>query len=194
MERPTKYCYQMSASGFGTRKYCFNSPTECLEAMQEDAGEMAYEMDGEVQMYNDKEFVVTTRDGEEIARFEALFESSPKWRKINEETYEDRVDRAYKDAVSKYRAERQSIKDRIRDIVGDDKADEVFNYWDRIQSSFNSSWRQDGVYGTCEEHLARLSEILGPEGKDIIDDIERKYARQAKELSDYYDTHDYTGD
>jgi hypothetical protein len=42
--------------------------------------------------------------------------------------------------------------------------------------------------------LARLSEILGPEGKDIIDDIEKKYARQAKELSDYYDTHDYTGD
>jgi hypothetical protein len=34
--------------------------------------------------------------------------------------------------VSKYRAERQSIKDRITDIVGEDKADEVFNYWDRI--------------------------------------------------------------
>ena len=146
-------------------------------------------------MYNDKEFVVTTREGEEIARFEALFESSPKWRKINEETYEDRVDREYKDAVSKYRGERQSIKDRIRNIVGHDKADEVFNYWDRIQSSFNMRWKErDGFSGTDKEHLARLAKILGPEGKDIIDEINAKFRGQAKELSDYYATHDYTGD
>lgn len=113
---------------------------------------------------------------------------------VNEETYDDRVDREYKSAVGKYKSERKRVKDKIRDIVGDEDADDVFDYWDSIQSSFNMSWRQGGFYGNCHEHLDRLADILGPEGRDIIADIQRKFDQQAKELSEYYDTHDYTGD
>lgn len=96
--------------------------------------------------------------------------------------------------VAQYRAERQKVKDKIRDIVGDDKVDEVFDYWDSIQSSFNMSWRHGGFYGDYREHLDKLADILGPEGRDIIADIQRKFDQQAKEMSDYYATHDYTGD
>lgn len=70
----------------------------------------------------------------------------------------------------------------------------MFDYWDRIQSSFNASWRDGDFFGNYEEHLARLSEILGPEGDDIIADVDKKFTKQAKEISDYYATHDYTGD
>lgn len=78
--------------------------------------------------------------------------------------------------------------------MGDDKAEDVFRYWDRIQSSFNMSFEHNGFRGSVEKHLRRLAKILGPEGRDIIDDINAKFAGQAKELSDYYATHDYTGD
>lgn len=113
---------------------------------------------------------------------------------FNEDSYADRVDRGYKAAVKKYQDERQKVKERIRDIVGDEKADDVFAYWDKVRSSFNMAWKQDGFYGNCHEHLDRLADMLGPEGQDLIDDIQRKYDRSAKELSDYYATHDYTGD
>lgn len=113
---------------------------------------------------------------------------------FNEDSYDDRVDRGYKASVKKYQDERKKVKDRIRDIVGDEKADDVFAYWDRVRSSYNMAWRQDGFYGNCHEHLDRLADMLGPEGQDLIDDIQRKYDRSAKELSDYYATHDYTGD
>ena len=99
-----------------------------------------------------------------------------------------------KSVDGKYQAERKRVKDKIRDIVGDDDADDVFDYWDSIQSSFNMSWRHDGFYGNCHEHLDKLADILGPEGRDIIVDVQRKFDQKAKELSDYYDTHDYTGD
>lgn len=101
-------------------------------------------------------------------------------------------------SMDNYHAQRQKIKDRISDIVGPEKADEVFEYWDRIQSSFNMSFEYDGFRGSVEKHLQRLADILGPEGKDIIDDINAKFTRQAKELSDWYDRMDregrYTGD
>ena len=114
---------------------------------------------------------------------------------VKEETYEDKVHREWLDAVEKHKAERQAIKDRIRDIVGDEKADEVFEYWDKIQSSFNMRWKErDGFSGTDKEHLARLAEILGPKGKDIVDAIDEQFKRKSKELSDYYDTHSFTGD
>jgi hypothetical protein len=190
-----KYCYQIYASGYGTRKYCFDSEEECLKEMRQDAECLAAEMEGDVQPYDDKELTVYGPDGDEIARFEALFESAPKWRKINEETYEDRVNRGYNDAVSKYRAKRQRIKDRITDIVGDEKSDEVFEYWDRIKSGFNQSWTSvDGFKGDCYEHLDRLSDILGRRGRDIIEDIQADYDRQDKSMRDYYGTHEYTGD
>lgn len=95
----------------------------------------------------------------------------------------------------KYQAERQRIKDRIRDIVGDDSADEVYKYWYRIKNGFNRSWEaDDGFKGDCYEHLDRLSDMLGPEGKDIIDDIQAEYDREDKSLREYYDTRDFTGD
>lgn len=101
-------------------------------------------------------------------------------------------------SMDNYHANRQKIKDRISDIVGPEKADEVFEYWDRIQSGFNMSFEYDGFRGSVEKHLQRLADILGPEGKDIIDDINAKFTRQAKELSDWYDRMDregrYTGD
>ena len=95
-------------------------------------------------------------------------------------------------------ADRKATKDRIRDIVGPERADEVFEYWDRIQSSFNMRFKHGDFDGSVEKHLQRLADILGPEGRDIIDDINAKFTRQAKELSDWYDRMDregrYTGD
>ena len=44
--------------------------------MREDASCLAAEMEGEVEPYDDKELTVYGPDGDEIARFEALFESS----------------------------------------------------------------------------------------------------------------------
>lgn len=113
---------------------------------------------------------------------------------VKEETYEDKVHREWLAAVEKHKSERQKIKDRIRDIVGDEKADEVFDYWDSIQRSFNMSWRRGGFHGDYRKHLDKLAHILGPKGRDIIADIQRKFDQKAKELSEYYDTHDYTGD
>lgn len=151
---------------------------------------------------NDKGFDKWMADHPEEIRseLELFYDAEMEYRANNleercdEETYDDRVDREYKSAVGKYKAERKRVKDKIRDIVGDEDADDVFDYWDSIQSSFNMSWRQGGFYGNCHEHLDRLADILGPEGRDIIADIQRKFDQQAKELSEYYDTHDYTGD
>ena len=123
-----------------------------------------------------------------------LVNSLKDYASFNEDSYDDRIDRGYRDAVKKYQDERQKVKDRIRDIVGDEKADEVFNYWDNIRCNFNSRWRQNGINGNCYEHLDALADILGPEGQDLIDDIQAEYDRQDKSLREYYDTHDFTGD
>ena len=56
--------------------------------------------------------------------------------------------------------------------MGDDKAEDVFRYWDRIQSSFNMSFEHNGFRGSVEKHLQRLAKILGPEGRDIIEAAE----------------------
>lgn len=76
MKAQKKYCYQITASGYGTRKYCYDTEEECLKEMREDASCLAAEMEGEVEPYDDKELTVYGPDGDEIARFEALFESS----------------------------------------------------------------------------------------------------------------------
>jgi hypothetical protein len=76
MKAQKKYCYQITASGYGIRKYCYDTEEECLEEMREDADCLAAEMEGEVEPYDDKELTVYGPDGDEIARFEALFESS----------------------------------------------------------------------------------------------------------------------
>ena len=115
--------------------------------------------------------------------------------RLPDEDYGAWVDRGWAWAVEHNKLTRQKIKDIIEDIVGDEDADYVFGYWDRIQSGFNSAWKErDGFYGDCYKHLDRLADILGSKGKDIIDDIRNKYSREAKSLREYYDTHSYTGD
>ena len=161
-----------------------------IEVQLQNNTQRLYNMLADEYLDNDKQFdeLLEERDAlvEELCGCRGL---------VEEETYEDKVHRDWLDVVQKHKSERQAIKDRIRDIVGDDKADDVFGYWDRIQSSFNMRWKErDGFSGTDKEHLARLAKILGPEGRDIIDDINAKFTEQAKELSDYYATHDYTGD
>lgn len=76
MKAQKKYCYQITASGYGTKKYCYDTEEECLKEMREDADCLAAEMEGEVEPYDGKELTVYGPDGDEIARFEALFESS----------------------------------------------------------------------------------------------------------------------
>lgn len=160
-----------------------------IEAQLQNNTQRLYNMLADEYLDNDKQFdeLLEERDAlvEELCGCRGL---------VEEETYEDKVHRDWLDVVQKHKSERQAIKDRIRDIVGDDKADDVFRYWDRIQSSFNMSFEHNGFRGSVEKHLRRLAKILGPEGRDIIDDINAKFAGQAKELSDYYATHDYTGD
>ena len=161
-----------------------------IEAQLQNNTQRLFNMLSDEYLDNDKQFdeLLEERDAlvEELCGCRGL---------VKEETYEDKVHREWLDVVHKHKSERQAIKDRIRDIVGDEKADDVFGYWDKIQSSFNMRWKErDGFSGTDKEHLARLAKILGPEGKDIIDDINAKFRGQAKELSEYYATHDYTGD
>ena len=104
-----KYAYKMYASGYGSKTYAFDSQKEALDEMKMDAQCTADEYGGEVQWYDDKEATVVDGDGQEVARFELMFESTS-------------------DAMNPYQAERKRVKDKIYEIVGSDYADDVFEY------------------------------------------------------------------
>ena len=59
-----------SASGYGSETRTFKSKDEAVESVKRDAAEIADEHNGAVVDYGNGEWVVITRDGEEIARWE----------------------------------------------------------------------------------------------------------------------------
>ena len=59
-----------SASGYGSETRTFKSKGEAVESVKHDAVEIADEHNGEVVDYGNGEWVVTSRGGEEIARWE----------------------------------------------------------------------------------------------------------------------------
>lgn len=59
-----------SASGFGSETRTFKSKDEAQKHIERDAAEIADAHGGEVVDYGNGEWVVITRDGEEIARWE----------------------------------------------------------------------------------------------------------------------------
>lgn len=61
---------RFSASGYGSEKRTFKSKEEAVESVKRDAAEIAADHGGEVVDYGNGEWVVTTRGGEEIARWE----------------------------------------------------------------------------------------------------------------------------
>ena len=59
-----------SASGYGSETRAFRTSDEAVESIKRDAAEIADEHNGEVVDYGNGEWVVTSRGGEEIARWE----------------------------------------------------------------------------------------------------------------------------
>lgn len=59
-----------SASGYGSETRSFRTRGEAVESIKRDAAEIADEHNGEVVDYGNGEWVVTSRGGEEIARWE----------------------------------------------------------------------------------------------------------------------------
>lgn len=59
-----------SASGYGSETRSFRTRGEAVESIKRDAVEIADEHNGEVVDYGNGEWVVTSKDGEEIARWE----------------------------------------------------------------------------------------------------------------------------
>lgn len=59
-----------SASGYGSETHSFRTRGEAVESIKRDAAEIADEHNGEVVDYGNGEWVVTSKDGEEIARWE----------------------------------------------------------------------------------------------------------------------------
>lgn len=59
-----------SASGYGIETRAFKSKDEAVESIKRDTAEIADEHNGEVVDYGNSEWVVTSKDGEEIARWE----------------------------------------------------------------------------------------------------------------------------
>ena len=59
-----------SASGYGSETRTFKSKDEAQKHIERDAAEIADAHGGEVVDYGNGEWVVITRDGEEIARWE----------------------------------------------------------------------------------------------------------------------------
>ena len=59
-----------SASGYGSETQSFKTRDEAVESVKRDAAEIADEHNGEVVDYGNGEWVVTSRGGEEIARWE----------------------------------------------------------------------------------------------------------------------------
>ena len=61
-----------SASGYGSETRSFKSRDEARKQVERDAVEIAAERGGEVVDYGNGEWVVNSRSGEEIARWEIL--------------------------------------------------------------------------------------------------------------------------
>ena len=62
---------RFSASGYDTKTENYRTREKAVEAIEEDAAEVAAEHCGEVECYGD-EWVAQTKGGEEIARWEIL--------------------------------------------------------------------------------------------------------------------------
>lgn len=69
MARKKKTKVHFYASGYGSKTYTYNSYEEAVDATEEDVKNTAAEHNGE-WTENGNEYTVTTRDGEEIARWE----------------------------------------------------------------------------------------------------------------------------
>ena len=65
-----KTTVRFSASGYGSETRTFKSKDEAQKHIERDAAEIADAHGGEVVDYGNGEWVVITRDGEEIARWE----------------------------------------------------------------------------------------------------------------------------
>ena len=65
-----KKTVRFSASGYGSETRTFKSKDEAQKHIERDAAEIADAHGGEVVDYGNGEWVVITRDGEEIARWE----------------------------------------------------------------------------------------------------------------------------
>lgn len=61
---------RFSASGYGSEARTFNSKEEAVESVKRDAAEIAADHGGVVVDYGNGEWVVNSRSGEEIARWE----------------------------------------------------------------------------------------------------------------------------
>ena len=61
-----------SASGYGSESRTFKSKDEAPKHIKRDAAEIAAERGGEIVDYGNGEWVVNSRSGEEIARWEIL--------------------------------------------------------------------------------------------------------------------------
>ncbi len=59
-----------SASGYGSEMRALRTRDEAVESIKRDAAEIADEHNGEVVDYDNGEWVVTSRGGEEIVRWE----------------------------------------------------------------------------------------------------------------------------
>ena len=67
-----KVTVAFSASGYGNETRFFKSRDEAVESIRRDAAEIADAHDGEVVDYGNGEWVVNSRSGEEIARWELM--------------------------------------------------------------------------------------------------------------------------
>ena len=65
-----KTTVRFSASGYGSETRTFKSKEEAVESVKRDATEIATDHDGAVVDYGNGEWVVNSRSGEEIARWE----------------------------------------------------------------------------------------------------------------------------
>ena len=63
---------RFSASGYGSETRSFKSKDAAVESIKRDAAEIADEHGGEVVDYGNGEWVVNSRSGEEIARWEIV--------------------------------------------------------------------------------------------------------------------------
>ena len=61
---------RFTASGYGSETRTFKSKEVAVESIKRDAAEIADEHNGEVVDYGNGEWVVNSRSGEEIARWE----------------------------------------------------------------------------------------------------------------------------
>ena len=64
-----KISVRFTASGYGSETRTFKSKEVAVESVKRDAAEIAADHGGEVVDYGNGEWVVTTRGGEEVARW-----------------------------------------------------------------------------------------------------------------------------